>query len=251
MLTPDSRTNRGNSRTAGLALVLLVGGSLGCKKIDELRGEGKAEAAPAASVAGAGSAASESEASGDKSGTLPLPFAVGQWSRYKTTRNGAPAGDVTYRVTGKEGNAFWIQIEMAQAPGGKSTEVSILMDFKDGRSSKDFSVEKAKVTLPTGQTHTLSGPLLNAAIKGFGGQLAALAIDSLEGLPQEDVKVPAGEFKGCYYRDFDIKVMNIHSKGRVWNHTKVPINAMVKNESTTDGVKVIFLLDAYGTKAEP
>ena len=62
---------------------------------------------------------------------------------------------------------------------------------------------------------------------------------------------PAGEFKGCYYRDFDVKVMNIHSKGRVWNHTKVPINAMIKNESTTNGSKVVFELKEFGTKAEP
>ena len=121
----------------------------------------------------------------------------------------------------------------------------------DGRSSKDFDVKRAKVQLPTGQTHTISGPMLDMAMKGFSGQLAALAIDSLEGLPQEDVTVPAGEFKGCYYRDFDVKVMNIHSKGRVWNHTKVPINAMIKNESTTNGSKVVFELKEFGTKAEP
>ncbi len=235
-------------RGASLALATLLVASLGCKKIDDLRGESKAEpsavAAPAASASGGGTQA----AAGARSGTQPMPFAVGQWSRFKTSRNGAPAGDLTYRITGKEGDAFWIRFEMHD-PSGKLTEVEILIDFEGGRASKNFDVKQAKVKLPTGQTHSLSGPLLNAAMKGFSGQLAALAIDSLEGLPQEDVKVPAGEFKGCYYRDYDFKVMNIHSKGRVWNHTKVPINAMVKNESTTDGAKVLFELEAYGTSA--
>lgn len=252
MLTPLSRSNPAISprkvRRAGGLLLLLLGLSLGCKKVDDLRGGG--EATPASSsAAAASSGAPTAEAAGDASGTSPLPFAVGQWTRYKTTRDGAPAGDVSYRVTGKEGNAFWIQIQIDQ-PGGKPADVSILIDFKNGRASKDFKVEKAKVTLPTGQTHTLSGPMLGAAMKGFGGQLAALAVDSLEGLPQEDVKVAAGDFKGCYYRDFDFKVMNIHSKGRVWNHTKVPINAMVKNESNTDGAKVVFELAEYGLTAD-
>lgn len=226
---------------AGCVFVAL----LGCKQINDLK-DSPSIVASISPDSSAGPSTSAATPAGDESGTEPMQFAVGQWAKYTTTRGGAPAGDVTYRVSGVEGPAHWIDVEVNN-PGQGATKVSVLMDFKGKRTSKDFSVEKAKVTLPTGQVHTLSGVMLQAALKGFSSQLANLAIDSFDGLPKEDVKVPAGEFKGCYYRDFDFKVMNITAKGRVWNHSKVPIAAMVKNESTSNGEKVLFVLDSYGT----
>ncbi len=236
----------GTLLAAGCVFVAL----LGCKQISDLKGDAPAPLV-AASGATAGSAApTEAAPAGGDSGLEPLPFAVGQWAKYTSTRGGAPSGGVTYRVTGVEDTAYWIDMEIAN-PGHGAANVSVLMDFKGKRTSKDFSVRKAKIKLPTGQVHTLSGVMLDAALKGFSAQLANLAVDSFEGLPKEDVKVPAGDFSGCYYRDFDFKVMNIHSKGRVWNHSKVPISAMIKNESTTNGEKVLFVLEAYGTEAAP
>ncbi|MBX3183100.1 MAG: hypothetical protein KIT72_17060 [Polyangiaceae bacterium] len=228
-----------------LFVVLTLGALLACKWVPE-PDENERKAAAAGS-AGTATAPAQGDANPQNpvqtaSGVKPLPIAVGQWARYKSTQGGGTT--LTYRVTGEESGAHWIDIS-TQGSSGEAT-VSMLMSFELGRDYDSLNVKRAKVKLPDGKEHQVSGVLLKPVLQGLRGQLGALGYVSFEKMEKEDVTVPAGRFPGSYYRDLDVKVYGIASKGRAWHHSSVPIAALVKTETVTQGERVVIELEAYG-----
>lgn len=96
---------------------------------------------------------------------------------------------------------------------------------------------------------TFSGATVAATQKQFDQFIGRFAVPKFAGLPQEDVTVPAGRFRGCYQRSEQVEMFGIRDESTIWNHTAVPIMAMVKLVSK-DGT--VFELEDYGlTGAKP
>ncbi len=225
-------------------MVLTLGALLACKWVPEPdENERKAAAAGSASTATVPAQGDANpQTPGKASGVKPMPIAVGQWARYKSSQSGGST--LTYRVTGEESGAYWIDISTKGSSG--ETTVSVLMSFELGRDYDSLNVKQAKVRLPNGKEHKVSGALMKPVLEGLRGQLGPLGYVSFETMNKEDVTVPGGSFPGSYYRDIDVNIYGIASKGRSWHHSSVPIAALVKSEMVTQGERAVVELEAYG-----
>jgi hypothetical protein len=234
---------------AVLALVVAFG--LGCDALSSA----SADEPPAKSTGSKAAKAAATAKPTVDDGSIPppktveaLPIREGQWVRFDIDDGkGNGKRKFSYAVIGKEGDAHWLDVMVEQPTGAVS--VQILVSIPDRNDASQVKIKKFKVKLPTGQVQTFSGATVAAAQQQFKSFMARFAIPKFAGLPQEDVTVPAGRFRGCYKRTEKVELLGLKDESSVWNHTAVPIMAMVKLVSK-DGTT--FELTGYGlTGAKP
>ena len=169
-------------RTSLLALALF---SFGCGKSEaEARGE-PIETAPSASVAVQAAPTPSPKAEGAEL----LPLAVGQWTRHSVRRADGTSSEMSYKVVGTEGDAFWIEIESG-APGS-GTVISLLITLKDRKDPASSDILAARMKLPGQEMREVRGDSLNSTKDAYKKNMAQMFVPGLAGMPQEDVTVPA------------------------------------------------------------
>jgi hypothetical protein len=179
------------------------------------------------------------------------PLAVGQWIRLLVTTEGQPPGQTFVRIVGKEGDAFWYEIE-SNTPTG-TTIVQLLMDDASRGTFSKSAIKKIKMKVGTGPVQEFSGPTMIAVSAIVDNYTSLLGKPNLDKAERADASVNAGEFKGCYVHEIDQNIMGISMKIKSWNHPAVPINGFVRSEGTANGNKTtteLFEMHMEGAKSK-
>ncbi|MBK8259393.1 MAG: hypothetical protein IPK82_42900 [Polyangiaceae bacterium] len=225
---------------ATLTLPFLLALSLAGCGSKEPSGSPATTAAPGAKPAptGVSTGASPGASPGAKSYPAPtnfdlIPLAVGQWIRLLVKTAGEPPMPTVIKIVGKEGNAFWCEIEQ-DAPSGK-TVLQFLMDESGRNDFKSTSIKRLKIKAGNGAVQELSGAALAASGALTDKFIQLIGKPKVDNAQRADATVAAGEFKGCYLHEYDQKILGISMKIKSWNHPAVPINGFVRSEGTANG----------------
>ncbi|MBI2895327.1 MAG: hypothetical protein HYY06_17360 [Deltaproteobacteria bacterium] len=169
----------------------------------------------------------------------PMPIAVGQWVRLRVVR-GARTAEMTYKIVGEEGGAWWFEVE-GDTPGG-ALGAKLLVSIPDRTRPESIEMRRMLTRFPNGRVTEMTGPMLAAGQAAYRELMQSIAV-GWQGLPQEDVTVPAGTFRACYKRAFSSRVLGIAAEGTSWHHSSVPINGMVKQVTSRGSMELV----AFGT----
>lgn len=172
----------------------------------------------------------------------PPPLAVGQWVDYRLTGSNKRPGFASYKIVGRQGEAFWVETTLTTYSGKQETRM--LIDFGDRTDPEKFKVHAVKmrsndkpVDIPDG---TLQ--LMQAMWKPV---LSTFVIDWSASAPRENASAGAGQFEGCYKRRMDIGIGAYHQKTDAWLHPAVPINGIVRSASVGKNPSLTELI-AFG-----
>jgi hypothetical protein len=80
-----------------------------------------------------------------------------------------------------------------------------------------------------GQVTEVSPQLLSLMKSMYQPALSTLVVN-WQGLPQEDVTVPAGHFTGCFKGRTDANWGPYKSADTIWSHPSVPLSGLVKSQ---------------------
>jgi hypothetical protein len=174
----------------------------------------------------------------------PQPLAVGQWVEYRLTGSNKRPGFVSYKVVGKQGEAFWVETALTTYTGKQET--LMLIDFGDRSDPEKFKVHSVKmrsndkpIDIPPGTMQMMQAMWKPA--------MSAFVIDWSASAPRENARADAGEFEGCYKRRMDIGIGPYHQKTDAWLHPAVPINGIVRSASIGKNPSLTELV-AFGTE---
>ncbi len=202
--------------------------------------KGKDDEAKDDEAKGDGEAAPTSQPS-DGSVPAPLPgevpkFTVGAWSKYKLT-----TGTAIWSVLDKRGDEILIDALME---GRMNLAVQSWVSVPDAGDTRTSSIRELKYRLGGGAVQTLQGSALKGHAQLYDRIIKGFLPPKFEGMPQEDVTVAAGTFRGCYKWTSKETIMNITTESTIWTHPAVPPPSMVKLVSHTDDAT--YELIAYG-----
>ncbi|MBI3200455.1 MAG: hypothetical protein HYZ29_02860 [Myxococcales bacterium] len=230
------------SRAWSVLLVTLV--PLGCSKPE-------ADGTPQRS--NAGTSVAEPPAAGGEVGrpsaTELAPFAVGQWSKYRTTLDDGTTAEITYKIVGEEQGAHWVEIVRGAAEAG--TVMQLLVKLSNRSDPNSIEIKAARIRMPNSQVKELREDKLGPSADGYKRALADIFVPNLAGSPQEDVTVPAATFRGAYKRQQKMEVGQAQSDQNVWIHPAVPISGVVKSEEIGKPAKTeLITWGTTGAKSE-
>jgi len=211
-------------RSARLSFLLVALVAAGCSKAKEEPKPGPSAAAPAPPEARS-FPAPESPA--------PKPLAVGQWARLRVVRPAEPPSRVTFRVTGKEGDAFWVEVESNTARG--TSVVGALVGDEARKGLTRGAVRKVKLKRADGTSVDLSGPAIDPMYPLVEESLGAFGHPDVTEADRAEIKVPAGTFAGCYLRSVERAGLDAGTKTKVWTHPAVPVIAFARAEGMAGG----------------
>lgn len=240
-------------RTPMLVSLVLAVTLAGCGGGEE---KGGAKAGPSAGGPSAAAPASAGAgAAGAKEFPAPSawelrPLAVGQWIRVRMTVQGDPPTDLQFKIVGKEGNAFWYEVESSSAKG--SSVIQVLLDEGIRRGYQPGStIKKARVKAPGAPVQELSGPTLAMASKVVDDQIGLLGPPDLAKSPRADATTPVGTFRGCFVREDNKTVYGVSMKMKTWYHPEVPVMGFVRAEGQSGGKPTTMeLLEVHETGAK-
>lgn len=204
---------------------------------------GNAAATPAGEAAAKGTnAAATGQNSFPASDKFDLvPLAVGQWIRMVVMTEGQPPAQTFIRIVGKEGDAFWYEIE-SNTPNG-TTIIQFLMEGASRENFSKGSIKKMKMRAGAAPVQEFSGPAMAAMSAVMDNYISMIGKPNIDKAQRADATVKAGEFKGCFVHDIDQNIMGMSMKIKSWNHPAVPINGFVRSEGTANGSKTSTVLE--------
>ena len=174
----------------------------------------------------------------------PAQLEVGQWVEYKLTGSNERPGFATYKVVGRQGEAFWVETTVTTYSGKHETRM--LIDFGDRTDPEKFKVHAVKmrtndkpVEIPPGTMQ-----LMQAMWKPT---LSFFVVDWSASAPRENASATAGQFAGCYKRRLDIAVGPYQQKTDAWIHPAVPINGIVRSATVGKNPSISELI-AFGNQ---
>lgn len=222
-------------RRCSLLLALVA---LGCQGKQESQAQGQAPqtTAPEATPTPKKPARPVKEYPAPEAFTL-APLAVGQWIRLSVEPKGAPPSQFFVRIVGKEGPAFWYEIE-ANTPNG-TTVVQVLMEESAQKSLDKGAIRKLRIKTGTAAVKEYTGPTIPTAGSVVDEYLGILGTPDLDKAERADLTVYAGVFKGCFVRDVERTTLDMPTKEKTWRHPAVPITGFVRSEGTMNGVSVV------------
>ncbi|MDC3961175.1 hypothetical protein [Polyangium jinanense] len=167
------------------------------------------------------------------------PLAVGQWIRFAVESKGVPPSQVFVRIVGKEGEAFWYEIE-ANTPTG----TTISQFLVENAASKGFdknAIRKMRTKADTGPVQEQTEPrdaILKAAesVEEFAAILNPPP--DFAKVERKEAKVTAGLFQGCFVYEAEHEEGGVKTKETVFRHPAVPITGFVRSEGTRGSAAV-------------
>ncbi|MDC0745623.1 hypothetical protein [Polyangium mundeleinium] len=217
-----------------LSPLLLALVALGCKGTQE--NQAKDQAPPAASTTSPSekkSARAPREYPAAEAFTRK-PLAVGQWIRIAIEPKGSPPSQVFVRIVGKEGDAFWYEVE-ANTP----SHTSLVQFLVEGAAEKGFdknAVRKLRQKPMDGPVRETSEPReVLIAAEQVEEYVAPLNPPDFTKTERKDTKVTAGVFQGCFVYDAEFAALDVKKKATLFRHPAVPITGFVRAEGTAVG----------------
>jgi hypothetical protein len=168
---------------------------------------------------------------------------VGAWAKYHM---GQSAGDLTYGVVEKrKERQFLIDFNITNR---MSIAGQVWMDVPDLRDRDEIKLLEAAAKVGGGAVQKLSLSSSSPLAGTFEKLVSGTVPPKFEGLPQEDVKVKAGHFRGCYRWRSESVVLGQKSDQTIWTHPAVPMPAFVKIESADGGTFELIEFGLEGAK---
>jgi hypothetical protein len=171
-----------------------------------------------------------------------MPLAVGQWTKHKNIDQDGKPSIMTYKIVAQDGDAFWVETVLEGYTG--RSMVKMLVNFGDRRDPATIDLRDVWMMDAKGRVNHVDGVSL-AMVKGMMKNSLSGFTMQWQGLPQEDVTVPAGVFGGCFKGRTDVTVMGRTYSSMGWHHPEVPLSGMVKSRGIDRPTEMV-LVD-YGT----
>jgi hypothetical protein len=159
-------------------------------------------------------------------GFQPMPFAAGQWIRLKMVDDKGQPSFVTQKILSQEGDAFWLE-SITETYVGRNM-VKLLLAIPNRMDPASVDIRAGAIKDKNGQVTELTGPLLSLMKSSYQSVVSTLTV-TWQGLPQEDVAVPAGTFAGSYKARTDASWGPWNSSTTSWGHSAVPLSGLVKS----------------------
>jgi hypothetical protein len=159
-------------------------------------------------------------------GFQPMPFAPGQWIRLKMVDDKGEPSFITQKILAQDGDAFWLESVTETYVGRNMVKLLIAVPNRMDPASVD--IRAGAIKDKNGQVTELTGPLLSLMKSSYQGVVSTLTV-SWQGMPQEDVSVPAGTFAASYKARTDASWGPWHSSTNSWGHSAVPLSGLVKS----------------------
>jgi len=172
----------------------------------------------------------------------PMPLAVGQWTQYKTINDKNEPSFITYKVTGQDGNAVWLEIVNESYYG--RTMQKMLVAFGNRMDPNQVEIRAVSTKDAKGHVQEMPPPVVSMMQSTYKSAVSMLIIN-WQGLPQETATVPAGRFDGCFKARTDAQWGPWRSVADSWSHPTVPLSGAVRSQ----GVDHQFTMElaAFGT----
>lgn len=172
----------------------------------------------------------------------PMPFAVGQWTRYKMTNDKNEPSFITYKIVGQDGNAIWLEV-VHEAYTGRTMQ-KMLVAFGNRMDPSSVEIRAVSTKDAKGRVQEMPAPVISMMQSTYRSAVSMLVIN-WQGLPQESAAVPAGKFDGCFKARTDAQWGPWRSVADSWSHPAVPLSGAVRSQ----GVDRPFTMElaAFGT----
>jgi hypothetical protein len=157
---------------------------------------------------------------------LPLPLAVGQWVQYKVTDERGQPSFLTIKVVDELQSVFWIEYVSESYSGRAVTKMNL---YAGDRSKLEVMDVRALRTMDAKGTVTETPPEGLAEVKTTFGNLLAMLVVAWQGLPQEEVRVPAGVFGQCFKGRSEAALGPTRAASLSWSHPAVPLTGLVRS----------------------
>lgn len=176
----------------------------------------------------------------------PMPYATGQWARYRMVRAGQPATTFTYKVIGGGGNSPDFEILLDDPKGRKVIKMGVT--FTDRHTASTWTIRSASVKLGPGKAIVLPPAARKSVDQILGG--AAISSPPFQG-PRADCSAPAGKFVQCFHTSTATRVLNRTTNAKQAIHSAVPVLSMVRTEYDDGAVMELEAFGLSGATPEP
>jgi len=160
-------------------------------------------------------------------GDVRIQPRVGAWIRYASKKPDGAQGHVTTHATldQRDDRDFLIEVQT------KGMVAQAWLGIGDMRRPEDIELLSLKARIGGGKVQTFDGQKGNAAKALFDSLLQSTAVPKFDSLPQEDVTVQGGTFRGCFVWKNEVTVLGIRAKSTTWTHPSLPWPSAVKTET--------------------
>jgi hypothetical protein len=157
---------------------------------------------------------------------VPKPFVVGQWTQHRLVNERHEPSLITYKIVGEAGSAYWVEIASESYYG--KTVAKLLITIPDRGNPNTMDILAIKTKDKNGKVAEFQGPTVQLLRASYQSALNMIAV-SWRGLPQETVRVVAGNFSDCYKARTDATWGVWRANSISWMHPVVPISGLVKS----------------------
>jgi hypothetical protein len=156
---------------------------------------------------------------------LPMAFVVGQWTQHLVVYGNGMRELLTYKLVGQENGGYWLETVTESYQGREVLKMHVVLLAGRDPSGMEIRILKIKKGKEPA-TEVDPGVLVNVR-KDYQGALDLLTA-SFEGQQQDDARVPAGRFIGCYKSTTAASWGPWHEVSTVCSHPSVPLSGIVR-----------------------
>lgn len=188
----------------------------------------------------------------DKTFTRPAKWAAGQYVITGTKTRGKAESVSRTLIVGKEQGGWIIETGETDRKGKQSVTQMLVFGYDEAAKADavpELRIGWMKMKDEKGQIQTIEGEQLaffNMFAKSTLDRMVVKVASFTDG---GAVTVPAGTFAGTNYSKSSVKVLGMTVESECWYNGAVPVNGIVKTQ-TTDGKTVTELL-SFGFDGKP
>ena len=158
-------------------------------------------------------------------GTERPAFESGQWAQYIQFDDEGNPAQVTYKIIGREGEAFWLESESLTYY--EHSVAKLLIAVPSWQDPSGWKVERMIVQKMGEPPQEIPPFMVQLASRPF---LDTFTLKTRAG-PPETVTVPAGTFQGAVPFENELSTPFGTFRSKTWVHGKIPVTGYVKNVS--------------------
>lgn len=182
--------------------------------------------------------------------TTPMPYKVGQYTVHTSLVDGKRSISRT-AIVGEQNGGLILETYSLSPSSEMTTQMLVtgLDKVRSGGTLDDIDIVWVKSKEGDNAVQSVEGPVLSM-MKGFYRKgLVSFDVKNIAYVDGGPVTVPAGMFAGTSKVDTEVSFLGSTYRGTSWHHPSIPINGMVKSQST-DGKSVMELVE-FGDNAKP
>jgi len=160
-------------------------------------------------------------------GFVPMPMAAGQWTQHKLTNENGEPSFITYKLVGQQGDAFVVET-VHESYTGKTIH-QMVVAFGNRMDPGQIEIRALRTKDRKGRVNEIP-PAVISMMQSLYKSAVSMLVVNWQGMPQEDVSVPAGNFTGCFRARVDAQWAGFRSVSDAWSHPAVPLSGMVKSK---------------------